>query len=145
MELRCLCRYLLKQLTVLKFLMEGGREFQIVDPERERERERERGRQEKETRTQMHVFSKCHNICQCTGFGRSFVVQQRSQSYITPTPDITATRWLVWILSRVKPNFCVRGISRQVGNSREETWFHTFTKENNCRLCKWDHCFSPSG
>ena len=41
MELRCLCRYLLKQLTVLKFLMEGGREFQIVDPERERERERE--------------------------------------------------------------------------------------------------------
>ena len=49
-------RYLLKQLMVLKFLTEGGREVQIDDPERERER------QEKETWTQMHVFSKCHNI-----------------------------------------------------------------------------------
>ena len=36
MELRCLCRYLLKQLLVLKFLMEGGREFQIDDPENAR-------------------------------------------------------------------------------------------------------------
>ena len=97
MELRCLCRYLLKQLLVLKFLMEGGREFQIDDPERERERERGGGgggggRQEKDKRTQMHVFSKCHNICQCTGFGRPFVVQQRSQRYITPTADRTAKR-----------------------------------------------------
>ena len=36
MELRCVCRCLLKQLMVRRFLMEGGKEFQIDDPENAR-------------------------------------------------------------------------------------------------------------
>ena len=78
-------RYLLKQLMVLKFLTEGGREVQIDDPERERGKKEKHG-------PKCTCSANVTTFCQCTGFGRSFVVQQRSQSYITPTPDITAKR-----------------------------------------------------
>ena len=36
MELRCLCKCLLKHLMVRRFLRESGREFQIDDPENAR-------------------------------------------------------------------------------------------------------------
>ena len=36
MELRCVCKCLLKHQTVRRFLREGGREFQIDDPENAR-------------------------------------------------------------------------------------------------------------